>query len=94
MRLGCLPSELCERLTVSEFEEAKAYMAEEPLDPALMSALAEMLASLANGAMVRKDKQMWKASDFLPQRWMPEAPEPEATPSPMDFIAALRAKRG
>lgn len=92
--MGCLPSELCERLTVSEFEEAKAYLAEEPLDPAVMSALAEILASLANGAMLRKDKQMWKVGDFLPQRWVEQQPEVESAPSPMDFMAALRARRG
>lgn len=78
---------------MSEFEEAKAYLAEEPIDPALMAALAEILAGLANGALVRKDKQIWKASDYMPQRWVAEEPEPEAAPSPMDFIEALRAKR-
>lgn len=91
MRLGRLPSELCDALTAAEFFEAQAYLREEPLDPALLSALAEMLAALANGALQRKDKAVWSAADFLPRRWVAE--DKPAEPDPMAFAAALRANR-
>lgn len=95
MRLGCLPSELGGRITAAEFAEAEAYLREEPLDPALLGALAEMLAAAANGPLSRKDKRQWKAADFLPERWKPEAQAPaeHAPASAVDFVAGLRAQR-
>ena len=82
-------------MSAAEFFEAQTYLAEEPLDPGLLAALAEMLAALANGALQRKDKAVWRAADFLPERWRP-APPPgvpaaNAEPSPIDFLAGLKA---
>lgn len=95
MRLGCLPSELGGRITAAEFAEAEAYLREEPLDPALLWALAEMLASAANGPLTRKDKRAWKAADFHPERWLADPPpgQPAAAATPMDWLSGLRAQR-
>lgn len=76
--MGCTVSELGERITAEEFSEACVYLREEPLDPALLAALAEMLAALANGPLSRRDKQLWTAADFMLPRW--QAADPQATP--------------
>ena len=93
MRLGCLPSELGERITVAEFAEANAYLREEPLDVGMLAALGEMLAALANGPLTRKDKRNWSAADFMPERWQAEPDAPPAEPSALDFVAGLQAKQ-
>lgn len=72
--------------------EAQAYLAEEPIDPAMLAALAEMLAAMANGPLHRKDKRTWKAADFMPDRWQPEKQQ-EEQPSPMQFMAGFKARR-
>jgi len=77
--LGCTVSELGARISAEEFTEACVYLREEPLDPALLSALAEMLAALANGPLTKRDKTLWSAADFLATRWqLPQQDQAEA----------------
>jgi hypothetical protein len=90
MRLHRLPSELG-HLSAAEFFEAQAYLAEEPLDPALLAALAEMLAAVANGPLQRQDKRLWSAADFLPRRWQPAEPPPPP-PDLRAFVAGVKGK--
>lgn len=76
--MGCTVSELGERLSAEEFTEACVYLREEPLDPALLAALAELLAALANGALSKPDKSFWTSGEFLGSRWQTSAQPSEA----------------
>lgn len=80
-------------MSLAEFAQACAYLDSEPLDPALLDALAMMLASAANGALTRKDKRLWTARDFVQDRWpKPTKQEPQST-SLQDLQDFLSGKR-
>lgn len=66
LRMGCTLSELGERMSMEEFGDACAYLESEPIEPALVRALAEILAATANGPLTRKDKRLWSSEDFMP----------------------------
>jgi hypothetical protein len=88
---------LGERISAEEFLEACVYLREEPLDPALLQALAEVLAALANGALSKQDKTLWTALDFLAPRWAAADAQPvpatQSTPTAGDLRALFDRMR-
>lgn len=83
-------------MTQPEFAEAVAYLHEEPLDPAMLDAIATHLAATANGPLVKRDKTPFTAADFAAPRWpadeTPAAAPTRATSPTRAQLAALRRK--
>jgi hypothetical protein len=65
-------------MSSEEFALHAAYWRREPTGPAgQMWMWAELMAATANGPLVRKDKQRFKATDFWPDtQWQPPPPPP------------------
>jgi hypothetical protein len=89
--IGCTVKELGVRMDSEEFGWWLAYRSVQPFGPmALMPALAELLAAIANGPGTRKDKRGWRPDDFIDRnRWKPA--ESAAVKSKGPSLAAIKA---
>ena len=70
--------ELGERISAEEFALHQAYWRREPSGPeGRMLMWSALMAAIANGALIRKDKRSFTATDFWPDTWAPPpAPKP------------------
>ena len=83
-------------MSAKEFGDWIVYLEAEQLTPSHGAARhAQALASLSNGALVRKDGELWHAGQFMaPNPWAlalaPEATEPN-DPTPAELAAQIAA---
>lgn len=72
----------------------RAWLAEHGLRPEDAAIeRAQLLAALSNGPLTRKDKRLFKASDFIAEPWPAPAPPPKKR-SRRELAAALRGSLG
>lgn len=78
-------------MTAQEFGEWMVFYQREQLHPAAgRMDRAQQLAAVHNGPLTRRDKQMWRAADFMPlDPWVPQ-PEP-ASPTVQQLAAQVEA---
>jgi hypothetical protein len=81
-------------MSAAEFRDWLVFMDVEGIGPgAELSRWAQTMAAAANGQLIKKDKSMFQAAEFMPRRW---TPRPQATPatgaSARAFVHALRAQ--
>lgn len=83
-------------MSAHEFGLWLAWLDCEPCDPASLPHLwAQQMAALCNGPLTRRDKRMFRPSDFFdPDRWKAEPEQPPKPMSRRDTAAALRAMFG
>jgi hypothetical protein len=66
-------------MSSEEFSLHQALMLREPGGEGDMHRWAAMMAAIANGALRKRDKSLFRAKDFYPDPWEPEpAPPPRA----------------
>ena len=83
----------------AEFSRWLVFLEEEDLGPgALRAWQAQVLAALHNGPLVKKSRDAWRASEFMPSPWRRRAaaarPAAATGRDARSFIAALRNGRG
>jgi hypothetical protein len=83
-------------MSSEEFALHAAYWRREPTGPAgQMWMWAELMAATANGPLVRKDKQRFKATDFWPDtQWQPPPPPPPPGAKRKSLAPDFSAVRG
>lgn len=86
-------------MTAQEFGQHYALELEEPLPHAQWNAMASLLAAVANGPLVPRDKgRFWAACDFMPTLWADiddaAATEPDAEPLTVEQIMARARMAG
>jgi hypothetical protein len=94
--LGCTVEELGVRMSSEEFALHAAYWSREPTGPqGQMHLWASLMAAISNGALVRKDKQKFRASDFWTgTQWNPPPPPPPPGAKKQSLAPDFSAARG
>lgn len=88
VQLHCTLEELGGRMSSEEFGLWLTFQEEEPIGPAAMlPALCELLAALANGPLQPpKNRKVWNSADFMGARWQSRAPVAPPQPTLQDVV--------
>lgn len=78
-------------MSASEFGLWMAFDSGEPVfADAQLHLWAALMAATHNGPLVKRDKSLWQASDFIGQLWKPPAPPPDPKRKKTNAAAELR----